>query len=96
MAGGSVKRSIGFLQSLDVSALFRHGFDTFSTYTIPEATGMPRITAAITTVFSMLLCLFAPQLRAASFDCDRAGTVVERAVCDNFQLSVDDRVMSCL
>ena len=57
---------------------------------------MTRITAAITTVFSTLLCLLAPQLRAASFDCDRAGTVVERAICANFQLSVDDRVMSFL
>ncbi|MCO4839808.1 MAG: hypothetical protein KC447_06805 [Rhodobacteraceae bacterium] len=57
---------------------------------------MTRITTAVCTVLSLLLCLFALQLRAASFECDRAATVVEQAVCDNFQLSVDDRVMSFL
>ena len=66
--------TVGFLRALDVSALFRHRFDTFSTHTSPEATAITRITlnifdvtplraVALATILSLA---FAPQSSALS------------------------------
>ena len=63
--------AVGPLLSLDVSALFRHRFDTFSTYTIPGATGMTRFATAIATALSLAFTpLTAQDLKGWCFPAD--------------------------
>ena len=62
---GAVRAGLqGCQQSLDVPALFRHRFDTFSTHTSSEATGMNRITFALATSLSLAFTPSAAQDRA--------------------------------
>jgi uncharacterized protein len=40
------------------------------------------------------LLLFVPIAQAASFDCSKAGTSFEKAICDNPELSKQDEVLA--
>ncbi|WP_438957316.1 tetratricopeptide repeat protein [Cognatiyoonia sp.] len=65
--------TVGFLRSLDVSALFRHRFDTFSTHIIPEATGMKRIATALATALSLAFTPLAAKDYQKGLDAYAAG-----------------------
>ena len=47
-----------------------------------------------TTVWAMLMCLvLTPSARAATFDCDKASTSVEKVICSDTRLTnLDDRL----
>ena len=49
-----------------------------------------------TIVFVLFLGLFSKPMIAASFNCDDATGVSERVICEDFNLSVDDRTVAAL
>ena len=59
------------------------------------ASSFCRLFTVIFSVTCSLLIYPGPSL-AASFDCDLATTAVENAICEDFHLSVDDRVLNFL
>ena len=65
--------TVGLLRSLDVSALFRHRFNTFSTHTTSEATGMTRIKLVLATVLSLAFTPLAAQDFQKGYDAYQAG-----------------------
>ena len=61
----------GFMRSLDLPVLFDDHHETFSTHTIPEATGMTRFATAIATALSLAFTpLTAQDLKGWCFPAD--------------------------
>jgi TPR repeat protein len=63
----------GFMRSLDLLLPFDDLHETFSTHTIPRATGMTRITTVLVTVLSLAFTPLAAQDLQKGYDAYRAG-----------------------